>query len=57
MRTIDKKLDTQEMAHTLIRNILKDYPIIKSMETHEDEYKATISLDLGGFKKKEAKDA
>ncbi|KKM99786.1 hypothetical protein LCGC14_1144360 [marine sediment metagenome] len=41
----------EEITHSIIEKILKDYPVILSMETHEDEYKAIVKLELGGFKR------
>ena len=51
MRRIEAKPGTQRVAHDIIRGILKAYPIINELETHEDAHKAIIRLDLGGFKK------
>ena len=53
MRKLPKS-DTQELAHTLIADILRNYPIINSLNTTEDKYRAIIRLDLGGFKRGKA---
>lgn len=46
-----RKLDIQVDAHKIVSQILKRYPIIESVETHEADYGAIIKLNLGGFKK------
>ena len=50
MHKIGGIMNTQEMAHAIIGKALKDYPIISSLETHEDAHQTIIRLDLGGFK-------
>jgi len=44
----------QDIAHTIINNILTNYPKILSMNTHEDAHKAIVKLELGGYKKGKA---
>ncbi len=45
--------DAQAVAHDIIEKILKDYPIINTMDASEDASRAIISLNLGGFKGKD----
>ena len=48
-----RDMDTQVVAHDIIKKILKNYPIINSLDTSEDAHRAIIRLNLGGFKRKD----
>lgn len=42
--------EQEKVARTILDGILENYPVINSLESHEDKYKAIIKLNLGGFK-------
>ncbi len=47
--------DAQVVAYDIIEKILRDYPVINSMDTSEDASRAVISLSLGGFRSKDGR--